>query len=58
MSDWTPDLTRSAGPRYLTIADAIAYDVPSGLPPQRTLAWAGGAVAPTRLTKVPGPTRD
>ena len=45
MTDWCPDLSRSAKPRYLAIADIIADDVKSGrladgerLPPQRTLA--------------------
>ncbi len=45
MNGWTPDLSRSAKPRYLAIADIIADDVRSGrlsggdrLPPQRTLA--------------------
>ena len=43
--DWRPDLTRTAGPVYLAIADAIVADLGSGrlapgarLPPQRTLA--------------------
>ncbi len=45
MKDWTPDLSRAAGPRYLAIADLIAADIKSGrlnegdrLPPQRKLA--------------------
>ena len=45
MTDWCPDLSRSAKPRYLVIADTIGDDVKSGrladgerLPPQRTLA--------------------
>ena len=45
MNEWIPDLSRSAKPRYLAIADNIAHDVESGrlsdgdrLPPQRTLA--------------------
>ena len=45
MMDWIPDLSRSAKPRYLAIADIIGDDVSSGrladgdrLPPQRTLA--------------------
>ena len=45
MTDWLPDLSRSAKPRYLAIADIIAADVKSGrledgdrLPPQRALA--------------------
>ncbi len=45
MKDWTPDLSRAAGPHYLAIADLIAADFKAGrlnggdrLPPQRTLA--------------------
>ena len=45
MNDWFPDLSHTAKPRYLAIADIIADDVKSGrladgdrLPPQRTLA--------------------
>ncbi len=45
MNDWFPDLSHSAKPRYLAIADIIADDVKSGrladgdrLPPQRALA--------------------
>ena len=45
MKDWSPDLSRAAGPRYLAIADLIAADIRTGrlssgdrLPPQRKLA--------------------
>jgi DNA-binding transcriptional MocR family regulator len=45
MDDWTPDITGTAKPRYLAIADAIAEDIRIGrlsaadrLPPQRRLA--------------------
>ncbi|ACM40177.1 MULTISPECIES: PLP-dependent aminotransferase family protein [Rhizobium/Agrobacterium group] len=45
MKTWTPDLSRSDGPRYLAIADVIEMDLKSGrllvgdrLPPQRDLA--------------------
>lgn len=45
MKTWTPDLTRSNGPRYMAIADVIEMDLRSGhlvvgdrLPPQRELA--------------------
>jgi len=45
MTVWTPDLTKSAKPRYLAIADAIARDIAVGnlapgdrLPAQRGLA--------------------
>lgn len=45
MKLWTPDLTRSNGPRYIAIADLIEMDLRSGsltigdrLPPQRELA--------------------
>jgi DNA-binding transcriptional MocR family regulator len=45
MAEWIPDLTQSDRPRYLAIADMIAFDVQEGrlshgdrLPPQRKLA--------------------
>jgi DNA-binding transcriptional MocR family regulator len=45
MKSWSPDLTRSNGPRYMAIADVIEMDLRSGhlvvgdrLPPQRQLA--------------------
>lgn len=45
MTSWVPDLGRSAGPKYLAIAAALAADIRSGrlkpgdaLPPQRELA--------------------
>lgn len=45
MHDWTPDLSSSNKPRYLALADRIAFDVQTGLlvagdrlPPQRELA--------------------
>ncbi|MGX5668336.1 aminotransferase-like domain-containing protein [Rhizobium daejeonense] len=45
MKTWTPDLSRSNGPRYMAIADVIEMDLRSGhlvvgdrLPPQRELA--------------------
>ena len=45
MKTWTPDLSRSSGPRYMAIADVIEMDLRSGhlvagdrLPPQRELA--------------------
>jgi DNA-binding transcriptional MocR family regulator len=45
MNDWTPDIARSAKPRYIAIADAIAADIENGrlvvtsrLPTQRGLA--------------------
>ena len=44
-STWTPAVSKSDGPVYITIADAIAADIQSGrlapgmrLPPQRALA--------------------
>ncbi|MFN3132377.1 PLP-dependent aminotransferase family protein [Roseibium sp.] len=45
MTDWCPDLSRSAAPRYLALADSIEEDIASGvlktgdrLPAQRRLA--------------------
>lgn len=45
MHDWLPDLTSTAGPKYLAIADAMERDIADGrleagtrLPPQRALA--------------------
>ncbi|MDF1633091.1 PLP-dependent aminotransferase family protein [Mycoplana sp. MJR14] len=45
MKTWTPDLSRSSGPRYMAIADVIEMDLRNGhlvagdrLPPQRELA--------------------
>ncbi|HVB69080.1 MAG TPA: GntR family transcriptional regulator, partial [Acetobacteraceae bacterium] len=46
---WKPKVSKSGGPVYLAIADALAADIQSGrlaegarLPPQRTLAEALG----------------
>ncbi|MGO4832214.1 GntR family transcriptional regulator, partial [Rhizobiaceae sp. 2RAB30] len=43
--DWTPSISKAAGPLYLAIADALSVDIAAGrlpagtrLPPQRTLA--------------------
>lgn len=47
MQNWIPDLSQSAGPKYLSIAEAISRDIAAGvlaagerLPPQRVLADA------------------
>ncbi len=48
-SFWTPSISRTAGPVYLAIADALQADIQAGrlatgtrLPPQRALAEALG----------------
>ncbi|BCH28889.1 GntR family transcriptional regulator [Mesorhizobium sp. L-8-10] len=44
-ADWSPSISKAAGPLYLAIADALSVDIAAGrlpvgtrLPPQRTLA--------------------
>ena len=54
MTDWLPEMTGRAGPRYRAIADAIADDIRSGLlspgdrlPTHRDLAWRLGVTVGT-----------
>jgi DNA-binding transcriptional MocR family regulator len=54
MTIWQPDLSNRSGPKYRTIAEAIAADIAEGklapgdrLPPQRELAWALGVTVGT-----------
>ena len=54
MTIWHPDLSNRKGPKYRTIAEAIAADIAGGrlapgerLPPQRELAWALGVTVGT-----------
>ena len=54
MTIWKPDLSTRDGPKYRTIAEAIAADIGDGrlapgerLPPQRELAWALGVTVGT-----------
>ena len=54
MTIWQPDLSSRKGPKYRSIAEAIAADVADGrlapgerLPPQRELAWALGVTVGT-----------
>jgi DNA-binding transcriptional MocR family regulator len=54
MTIWQPDLSNRKGPKYRTIAEAIAADISDGrltpgdrLPPQRELAWALGVTVGT-----------
>lgn len=54
MTIWQPNLSNRKGPKYRTIAEAIAADITGGrlapgdrLPPQRELAWALGVTVGT-----------
>lgn len=54
MTNWTPDLTRHRGPRYLAIAEALAEDISSGrlpigarVPTHRELAYQLGLTVGT-----------
>src|SRR5262250_989631 len=54
MTNWTPDLSRHAGPRYLAIADAVAAGLETGqlkpgdrLPTHRDLAYRLGVTVGT-----------
>ena len=54
MTIWIPELAARTGPKYLTVAEAIAEDISAGrlqpgtkLPPQRDLAWRLGVTVGT-----------
>ncbi len=54
MTNWTPSLDESSGPRYLAIADTLARDIAAGrlkagdrLPTHRDLAWHLGVTVGT-----------
>ncbi len=54
MTNWTPEIEGSAGPRYIAIADALAVEVAEGrfkpgerLPTHRNLAWKLGVTVGT-----------
>src|SRR5690349_1756403 len=54
MTSWSPNLSQSAGPRYVAIADTLARDIAQGrlkagdrLPTHRELAWKLGVTVGT-----------
>ncbi len=54
MTNWSPDLTRHRGPRYIAIAEVLAQDIAAGrlktgdrLPTHRDLAWKLGVTVGT-----------